>query len=71
MFDDTETFKPKGVGNRTVRLDRDTTLKQRIEAVHAILSRDVAGGAKTPEEAQKLLHLAIDPGDAGGRILVA
>lgn len=56
----TLTHTPAGVGTTTIRL-ADIPLEQRLQALTKC-------EAKTEHEAIRLLHLALDPGDAGGRI---
>ena len=55
-------IRPAGVGSQTVRL-ADIPLGVRLEALDLTLRT-----AKTMSEATRLLRLALDPGDAGGRI---
>jgi hypothetical protein len=61
-----EITEPKGVGDRLVRL-ADVPYEVRHHAVSEIL-RGRYGGAKTPEEAERLMRLIYEPGDFGGRI---
>ena len=55
---------PPGVGNTLIRL-KDIPLADRMKAIHQLMQY---GGGLTPEEAQTLLSLAIDPEDASARI---
>ena len=54
------TSAPAGVGSQTVRL-ADIPLADRL---HALTQCE----AKTEDEATRLRRIALDPGDAGGRI---
>ncbi len=53
-----------GVGAALVRL-RDVPFEVRREALEGLLKR---GEVKTPQEAEKLFRLVLEPGDAGERI---
>lgn len=55
------TPKPQPCGSKLVRL-RDVPLRLRQRAYHKLV-RDLS-----PDEAETLLDLIIDPGDKGGRI---
>ncbi len=55
--------KVEPTGNQLVRLE-DVPLKDRLEALHRIMARDNLTG----EEAQVILDLCLDPGDASARI---
>ena len=54
--------QPPGVGNKLIRL-ADIPLDQRLRALSRALRT-----AKTDQEALRLLMLAVDPKNAGGRI---
>lgn len=60
LLPNTLTHTPKGVGTTTIRL-ADIPLADRL---HALTKCE----AKTEAEAIRLLRIALDPGDAGGRV---
>jgi hypothetical protein len=55
--------KPQPCGTKLVRL-RDVPLAERQRAYHHLVRTSVV----SPEEAEALLDLIIDPGDKGGRV---
>jgi len=59
-----KTTEPKGVGDTLVRLS-ECSLEERLDAYQRLLRY---GEIKTPEEAERMLAMVLDPGDRGGRI---
>mgnify|MGYP007132576014 CR=1 FL=1 len=57
------TQKPQPCGERTVLL-RDLPLEQRLQAYAHLMSQGL-----TPEEAQELLAVVLEPEDKGGRVV--
>ncbi len=57
------TPKPAPTGTKTVRL-ADVPLTKRLAAIHHLMRTN----GLTIEDTQDLLVIALDPGDAGGRI---
>ena len=58
------TTTPPGVGNTLIRL-ADIPLKERLHAIHHLMA---SGPGLTPEEAQTILAIALDPQDTSARI---
>ena len=54
---------PPGVGTTLIRL-ANIPLADRLKAIHTLM----ANQPLSPEDAQTMLALALDPGDASGRI---
>ena len=57
------TQTPPGVGTTLIRL-ANIPLTDRLKAIHTLM----ANQPLSPEDAQTMLALALDPGDASGRI---
>ena len=59
----TTTQTPPGVGTTLIRL-ANIPLTDRLKAIHTLMTNQPL----SPEDAQTMLALALDPGDASGRI---